>query len=169
LNFKENASLILPVLFEKVKKYIDNVYNHPRNKTELHRMRIKAKPLRYTMELYLKAYDENFKKCYEEIKSFVEKTGDIHDIDVISEHVTSYLKELRIYNDTQKGKKEKISTKSLREYLDFLKERRTTYFKEVCDLLSRWEAEDFRTLLENSILGITQLQPPEISDNSHDI
>jgi CHAD domain-containing protein len=166
LNFKENAPLIFPILFEKVKRYIENVNNHPRNKSELHRMRIKAKPLRYTMELYLKAYGEDFKKCYEEIKLFVEKTGDIHDIDVISDYVLSYLKELRIYNDTQKGKKEKISTKSLREYLKFLKSKRTIVFKEVCEILSKWEVEDFNVQLENSISGINQLQ---VSDNIHDI
>jgi CHAD domain-containing protein len=169
LNFKENAALILPILFDKVKRYIDNVNNHPRNKTELHRMRIKAKPLRYTMELYLKAFGEDFKECYDGIKLFVEKTGDIHDIDVISEHVTSYLKELRIYNDTQKGKKEKISTKSLREYLKFLKERRTIHFKEVCELLNKWEADDFKVLLENSISSIPQPIVSNISDNIHDI
>ncbi|MCX6165398.1 MAG: CHAD domain-containing protein [Ignavibacteriae bacterium] len=169
LNFKENAALILPILFERVNRYIDSVNNHPRNKIELHRMRIKAKPQRYTMELYLKAFGQDFEKCYEEIKLFVEKTGDIHDIDVISEHVTSYLKELRIYNDTQKGKKEKISTKSLREYLKFLKERRIVHFKEVCELLNKWEAEDYKVLLENSISGILQPQVLEISDNIHDI
>jgi CHAD domain-containing protein len=169
LNFRENASLILPILFDRVKRYTDNVNNHPRNKTELHRMRIKAKPMRYTMELYLKAFGEDFKKNYEEIKFFVERTGDIHDIDVISDHVANYLKELRIYNDTQKGKKEKISTKSLREYINFLKERRATHFKDVCNLLSKWEAEDFQSLLENSLSNISQFQPAEISNNNYDI
>lgn len=169
LNFKENGALIFPILFDKVNRYFDKVQNHPRNKPELHRMRIKAKPLRYTMELYLKAYGEDFKKYYEEIKLFVEKSGDIHDIDVITEHVTSYIKELRIYNDTQKGKKEKIQTKSLREYLKFLKSRRTTIFNEVCELLKSWEEKDFRTRLENSISGITQTGATEISDNIHDI
>jgi CHAD domain-containing protein len=151
LNFKDNAILILPFLFGKVKNFQDKVHNHPRNKTLLHRMRIKAKPLRYTMELYLKAFGEDFKKCYEEIKLFVEKTGDIHDFDIISDYVTNYLKELRIYNDTQKGKKEKISTKSLREYLKFLKDKRTASFNEVCELLNKWETEDFKSSIENSV------------------
>jgi CHAD domain-containing protein len=169
LNFKENAALILPILFDRVKKYRDKVAKHPRNKTELHRMRIKAKPLRYTMELYLKAFGDDFKKCYEEIKFFVEKTGDIHDIDIISDHVTNYLKELRIYNDTQKGKKEKISTKSLREYLLFLKDRRTLHFGSICELLDRWEAEDFKSKLENSISQIQIYQQADISESSQDI
>lgn len=156
LSFKENAMLILPNSYEKVRKYSDKVKNHPRNKNELHRMRIKAKPLRYTMELYLKAYGEEFRKCYEEIKLFVEKTGDIHDIDVISEYVVNYLKELRIYNNTQKGKKEKISVKSLNEYLNFLKGKRKVIFKEVCELLNKWEAEDFKLKLEKSLSIISE-------------
>jgi CHAD domain-containing protein len=169
LNFKENGALIFPILYERVNRFTDKVHNHPRNKIELHRMRIKAKPLRYTMELYLKAYGEDFRKCYEEIKFFVEKTGDIHDIDVISEYVANYLKELRIYNETQKGKKEKISTKSLREYLKFLKARRITIFKEVCELLNKWESEDIKTLLENSISGVSVPVESEITENIHDI
>ncbi|MFA5405606.1 MAG: CHAD domain-containing protein [Ignavibacteria bacterium] len=169
VNFKENATLIFPVLYEKVKRYIENVNNHPRNKNELHRMRIKAKPLRYTMELYLKAYGNDFKKGYDEIKLFVEKTGDIHDIDIISEYVTSYLKELRIYNETQKGKKEKISTKSLRIYLDFLKEKRKKIFKDSCELISKWDTEDFKSRMENSISGIPIYETTEVPDSSHDL
>ena len=151
LNFKENALLVLPFLFDNVKKFQDKVHNHPRNKLLLHRMRIKAKPLRYTMELYLKAFGDEFRQCYEEIKSFVEKTGDIHDADVISEHVLNYLKELRIFNETQKGKKEKISTKSLREYLQILKGKRNSAFKDVSAILTKWEQEDFKIRLENSL------------------
>lgn len=151
LSFKENALLVLPSLFDNVKKFQEQVNNHPRNKLLLHRMRIKAKPLRYTMELYLKAFSDEFRQCYEEIKSFVEKTGDIHDADVISEYVASYLKELRIYNDTQKGKKEKISTKSLREYLQILKDKRNNAFKDVSAILTKWEQEDFKIRLENSL------------------
>jgi len=151
LNFKDNAYLILPHLFENVKKFQDKVHNHPRNKTVLHRMRIKAKPLRYAMELYLKSFGDDFRNCYNEVKSFVEKTGDIHDADVITEYVSNYLKELRIFNDTQKGKKEKISTKPLREYLKFLKEIRKSRFEEVSLILNIWESEDFKTRLENSL------------------
>lgn len=169
LNLKDNAILILPVLFSKVKKFQDKVHNHPRNKTYLHRMRIKAKPLRYTMELYLKAFGDDFKKCYEGIKLFVEKTGDIHDYDVISDHVVNYLKELKIYNDTQKGKKEKISTKSLREYLKFLKNKRTASFNEVCNLLDKWEVEDFKIHLENSISDIIRTNESENSNLPFDI
>lgn len=168
LNFKENAALILPLLFEKMKKFQESVYKHPRNKAELHRMRIKAKPLRYTMELYLKAFGEDFKKCYDEIKFFVEKTGDIHDIDVISGHVENYLKELKIYNDTQKGKKEKIPAKSLREYLYFLKDRRNLYFGSICELLEKWETEDFKNKLEKSFSTPVPPRTEEIFDTAQE-
>jgi len=151
ISFKENAYLIIPYLFEKVKRFNDRVRNHPRNKALLHRMRIKAKPLRYTMEIYLKAFGDDFRVCYEEIKYFVEKTGDIHDADVISERISDYLKELRIYNDTQKGKKEKISSKPLREYLKILRESRKSSFEKVTELLDKWETEDFGKKLIDSL------------------
>ena len=169
LSFRENAALILPLLFEKAKKFQDCVYKHPRNKTELHRMRIKAKPLRYTMELYLKAFGEDFIQCYEDIKFFVEKTGDIHDIDVISGHVENYLKEIKIYNATQKGKKEKISAKSLSEYLYFLKDRRNLYFGRVNELLEKWESEDFKSKLEKSVSSIDSSQPEEPVNTAQDV
>lgn len=157
LSFKENATLVLPHLYENVKKLLDKVHNHPRNKVLLHKMRIKAKPLRYTMEFYLKAFGDEFRKCYEEIKEFVEKTGDIHDADVISEHVLNYLKEIRIFNDTQKGRKEKISTKSLREYLSVLKNIRKERFNEVTAILNNWIDDDFRVRLDNSFRPPPQL------------
>ncbi len=168
LNFKQNAPLIFSFLFEKVKRYIDKVYYHPRNKNELHRMRIKAKPLRYTMELYLSAFGEDFRKCYDEVKLFVEKTGDIHDIDVITDYVTSYLKELKIFNDTQKRKKEKISNKSLREYLVFLKTKRNKIFDEVCELIGKWDSENFTERLENSISEFPKNADVKLY-NTHDI
>jgi CHAD domain-containing protein len=166
LNFKENAPLIFPLLFEKMNKNTDKVHNHPRNKNEMHQMRIKAKPLRYTMELYLTAYRADFKKCYESVKQFVEKTGDIHDIDVISEYVESYLKELRIYNNTQKGKKEKISTKSLNEYQKFLKSRRKIIFQDVCKLLETWVTNDLKTQIENSISAIPVSEEQSIQEQN---
>lgn len=154
LSFKDNAILVLPHLYESVKKHHDKVHNHPRNKVLLHKMRIKAKPLRYTMEFYLKAFGDEFRNCYEEMKTFVEKTGDIHDADVITEHVLNYLKELRIFNDTQKGRKEKIPTKSLREYLGILKNTRKERFSEVSAILKKWEEDDFGIRLENAMQTI---------------
>ncbi len=49
---------------------------------ELHAMRIAAKWLRYTMELFAPAYAHGLKESLSVIKRFQEKLGDLHDADV---------------------------------------------------------------------------------------
>ena len=54
----------------------------PTNVTELHDMRIAAKRLRYTLELFSPALGPGAVACIEVIKEFQEIVGDIHDHDV---------------------------------------------------------------------------------------
>lgn len=49
---------------------------------ELHEMRIKAKWLRYTMELFAPAYADALKPVVSVVKKFQEHLGDLHDSDV---------------------------------------------------------------------------------------
>lgn len=169
LSFRENAILTFPNLYEKVNKYFDKVYKHPRNKLEMHRMRIKAKPIRYTMEYYLNAFGKDFKECYDDIKKFVETTGEIHDIDVITSHIDNYLKELKIFNGTQKKQKEKIPSKSLYEYLNFLKDKRSKNFDRINELLEEWKEQAFKIKLENSVASVNQIYTDIVLKNVEDI
>jgi CHAD domain-containing protein len=50
--------------------------------TELHEMRIAAKWLRYTMELFAPAYADELKQPLAVVKRFQELLGDLHDADV---------------------------------------------------------------------------------------
>ncbi len=55
---------------------------HPERMVELHDMRIAAKWLRYTMELFAPAYADSLKQPLGVIKQYQELLGDLHDADV---------------------------------------------------------------------------------------
>jgi CHAD domain-containing protein len=63
--------------------------------SELHDMRIAAKRLRYTMEIYqpcfVGAWQKEYKACYEKIKAVQSILGDIHDCDVRAPAIAEFL------------------------------------------------------------------------------
>jgi CHAD domain-containing protein len=66
----------------------------PQNIVELHSMRIAAKRLRYTLEIFEPAYADQinlFQELLEEVKGVQEKLGEIHDSDVRSALLGKYL------------------------------------------------------------------------------
>jgi CHAD domain-containing protein len=62
---------------------------------ELHAMRIAAKHLRYTLEIFAPLYDDNLKKPIKVVKEMQEMLGDIHDCDVWIAYVPQFLEEER--------------------------------------------------------------------------
>lgn len=73
------------------------MYVHqPDRVTELHAMRIAAKHLRYTLEIFAPLYDDNLKKPIKVVKEMQEMLGDIHDCDVWVAYVPQFLEEERL-------------------------------------------------------------------------
>jgi len=143
-SFIDNTKIALPFLYDGIIEYSVRVLNKPRNKYDLHRMRIKTKPIRYLLEIFPTGYSMKTDEIYRDIKLFVEKTGDIHDADVMCARLEDFLQELRIFNKNQKLAKEKIATKPIREYMKMLKESRTDNYNLVCSMLYRWESDNFK-------------------------
>ncbi|MEO7720193.1 MAG: CHAD domain-containing protein [Capsulimonas sp.] len=78
----ENAPLIVHTRLEEVYRFARYVHDVERV-DELHNMRIAAKRLRYTMEIFAPCFpDAEFTKIYNQVKSVQERIGDIHDCDV---------------------------------------------------------------------------------------
>jgi CHAD domain-containing protein len=73
-----------PALEERYRELYDyeRYVEHPEEPEHLHEMRIKAKWLRYTMELFAPAYRDELKKPLGVVKRFQELLGDLHDSDV---------------------------------------------------------------------------------------
>ncbi len=55
----------------------------PENVEELHNMRIAAKRLRYTMELFTPCFGDDFQRSLKTVEAIQERIGAIHDCDVL--------------------------------------------------------------------------------------
>jgi hypothetical protein len=63
----------------------------PARVTELHDMRIAAKRLRYSLEIFLTALPEGAEALLEQVREIQEHLGDIHDADVLADALTDRL------------------------------------------------------------------------------
>ncbi|MHB9130972.1 MAG: CHAD domain-containing protein [Armatimonadota bacterium] len=64
---------------------------HPERVRELHEMRIAAKRLRYTMEVFAPLYGTDLKKPLQTVRKVQEMLGDIHDSDVWVDYLPHFL------------------------------------------------------------------------------
>ena len=146
-SFREYAYMIIPAMYDRVMDYKNRVVDHPGRKDELHKMRIQTKPLRYALETYQNIFAEDFKKNLKAVKLFVERLGTIHDIDVLVPVVKEYMEEINIYNSNLEKKLQKIHTTALLKFIRELNKDRKQNFEELCNILRKWESEDFREKL----------------------
>ena len=68
---------------------------HPERVAELHRMRIAAKHLRYTLEIFAPLYGKALRKPLKVVKEIQELLGEIHDCDVWIAFVPQFIAEER--------------------------------------------------------------------------
>lgn len=147
--------MILPVMYDDLMMFKQDVVLKPLAKNTLHRMRIAGKPLRYAMEIGETAFGAEFLKCLEEVKSTVELMGDIHDMDVMIPELASHLREIRMFNQRVPLFKERISTKSVRDIIAELKIKRADMYEQLRLKLDEWEKKKFKYRLMKA-MGITQ-------------
>jgi CHAD domain-containing protein len=89
---EDNARRIIDVRLSELfafAKYVDD----PANVTELHDLRIAAKRLRYSLELFRFAFPKQLEALIDEVKTVQEHIGDMHDADVMIERVREVLLE----------------------------------------------------------------------------
>ncbi len=79
---RANAALIIPVRVAELVSW-ERFVGDPENVGELHQMRIAAKRLRYTMEMFAVCYGPEFGQAVDKVKWIQEQLGDIHDADVL--------------------------------------------------------------------------------------
>ena len=88
-----NARRILRVRIGEYYSY-EPVISDPLAKTELHNMRISAKRLRYTLELFAGVFGDEGKRQTDRVKAIQESLGNLHDLDVRIELITDELVKL---------------------------------------------------------------------------
>ncbi|MGI4789625.1 MAG: CHAD domain-containing protein [Janthinobacterium lividum] len=81
-SLRSNAPLMLHTRLEELYQFAPYI-SDPTKVEELHNMRIAAKRLRYTLEIFAPCFSgKDFTKLYEQAKSIQEQIGEIHDRDV---------------------------------------------------------------------------------------
>ena len=74
-----------PVILVRLQEMFDwaPAMRNPENVDDLHNMRIAAKRLRYTMELFAPCFGEDFRSALKTVEGIQERIGAIHDCDVL--------------------------------------------------------------------------------------
>ena len=150
-NFRENARLLVPVLFDDFLSYKNRVVTHPRLKDDLHRMRNAGKMLRYAMEFFEEAFGDEFSSCLREVKQLLDVMGQVHDCDVNIPALNVQLREIRSFNRATIMPKDRIRTKALVDLIRVEQNRRLTMFNDACAAIARWDAENFRLRVVQSM------------------
>lgn len=77
-------------LYDKMMIYKNDVLTGPENKNQLHKMRLRAKPLRYTLDFLNESLDLKLSDVGIKIKTLVALAGEIHDYDMLIEKVEEF-------------------------------------------------------------------------------
>jgi len=86
-----NAPLMLHTRLEELYQFSPFI-SDPARVEELHNMRIAAKRLRYTLEIFAPCFTgREFPRLYEQVKSIQEQIGEIHDRDVRAPLVQEFM------------------------------------------------------------------------------
>lgn len=155
LSLKENIQHILPLMYDDLMLFKQDVVTKPLAKNTLHKMRITGKPLRYAMEIGETVFDGEFSKCYNEVKNAVELMGEVHDADVMIPELAMQLKQTRLFNQTIPVFKQRISTRVIRNIIEELKQQRRGKYAELCKILNEWDRTNFRKKLL-AAMGVEQ-------------
>ncbi len=76
---------------------------HPERAAELHQMRIAAKHLRYTLEVFEPLYERALRKPIKIVKEIQDLLGEVHDCDVWQAYLPRFLEEERAYTQDYFG------------------------------------------------------------------
>ena len=87
----DNAALIIAARVHELLEWEQSARD-PARVNELHRMRIAAKRLRYTLELFEPAVGKSLSEAIEAMKEVQELLGAIHDLDVLTPRLVQALR-----------------------------------------------------------------------------
>ena len=90
----ERARAAIMLRLEEFLAY-ETCVHRPEQVEELHAMRIAAKRLRYTMEVFSPLYEDNLKEPLKAARETQDVLGDIHDCDVWGQYVPQFMEEER--------------------------------------------------------------------------
>ena len=151
-DLRENARLVVPMMFDEFLANKDRVVAHPRLKQELHRMRLSGKTLRYAMEVFEPGFGEEFGSCLEEVKRLLDTMGKVHDCDVNVPRLQAHVREIRIFNRATPNADERISTGAVAMLIREQLELRRVLFETMSETIERWTRENFKGKILQSMM-----------------
>jgi CHAD domain-containing protein len=144
-SFASEAEPLVSHRWDKLKS-LGKAISDPANVAELHLMRIGAKRLRYSMELFVPAFGNEMSDLIAEVKLLQEELGTIHDCDVWIEKLKAYRSEPKLAPDRKAG-------------VDALIEDRTTRRKATyVEALAHWQRLE-KSGFEKRLLKLVTVKP----------
>lgn len=148
--------------------YYEVFIYHPENIRELHLMRIAAKHLRYTLEVFLPLYHGKLENYLNTMKDIQQKLGSIHDCDVwiafIPEFMQSEEKRIKKYYGRLSP------AHRLFPGFEFIQQNRQTerdrIYKGFLDKWQKWKSEEIWLNLRELILQATIPCTKNIQDSN---
>jgi len=150
LSLRKNMTRIVSRMLRDVMASLEVVVAHPAREKDLHRARIAAKPLRYSIEILEDASGPRCKEYFSEIKDLIRLMGKIHDLDSSRAILTGLLKEIgdRAAVDAAASRTKELSP--IRKMLAKQKRERARLFGKMAARVGRLKAEAVeKGLLEN--------------------
>ena len=101
-------------------------------KLKHHEMRIYAKKLRYTMEVFAPQYKNKLAKEIETIKAFQDILGEMHDCDVWIDYIPKFINKSKTKISSKEKKKTDITKveQAFLNFLDYVKEKRKEHYSQ---------------------------------------
>jgi putative phosphoesterase len=117
---------------------MEDCVHHENDVTNHHKMRIHAKWLRYTIEIFSPKYDEKLNEYVSTMKHFQDLLGEMHDYDVWIDYIPKFITQIKLELASRIETNEKIPTieKGLLRFLQDVQEMRRSRYRE---FVSYWE------------------------------
>jgi putative phosphoesterase len=126
---------------------MEDCVHHENDIINHHKMRIRAKWLRYTIEIFSTKYDEKLEEYISVMKNFQDLLGEMHDYDVWIDFIPKFITDIKLELASRIETNEKIPTieKGLLKFLQDIQEMRRSKYKE---FLSFWEETKKKQIFE---------------------
>ena len=157
VSLRSNAPLMLHTRLEELYQFSSYI-SDPVRVEELHNMRIAAKRLRYTLEIFAPCFSgKEFTKLCDQVKSVQEQIGEIHDRDVRGPLLQEFLESHAGHRPEIRIGLERLiesqQTERAKLYLLFIaywnKLQKQGFKRNFLQILVQSEAEPVETVTEN--------------------
>ena len=162
LTFREMGREVISSQHSELDKMSRSLFN-PFEVEPLHRMRIAAKRLRYSLELFSPCFGEGLKEFAKEIAEIQSSLGELHDCDVWIDDLGERLRALEgdtsaLKTGNAPGRQRKEEASNLWLLQHFVKER-TKHYSDALSRWSEWKTKGFFHKLHEKLRETQSHQP----------